>query len=119
MIEVLVAISLFAVVALALTQSAIFGMRFQLQAQIGNLARNLAVSKAEQLAGVQIGDLNSSYNLTEPNLIVTGHKIAFTRTTSISVNTDGSRTVNIIVSSASSYLPKPVSYTTRFAPWES
>ena len=117
--EALVALFLFSLVGLGLAKSMITSISLQKQAEIGNLARNLAVSKAEELSGVNIDNLNNSYDSTESNLTVTGHNIKFTRVTDVTVNSDGSRTIDISVSSTSFVMTKPVTYSTRFAPWES
>ncbi len=118
-VEVLVAMSLFSIVAVGLAQSAAYSLRFQKSAELGNLARNLAVSKAEELAGVSLADLDDSFDGTESNLTVVGHSISFDRVTDVTVNADGSRTVDIVVSSPSPLLFTAVTYSTRFAPWES
>lgn len=112
------ALTIFSMVGLALAQSAIVSMHFQKQAEIGNLAKNLAVSKVEELSGVPLSDLDDSYDQTESSLSVSGHEIKFTRNTNITVNADNSRTVAISVASISPWLSKTVNYTTRFAPWE-
>ena len=119
MLEVLVATLILAIVGLTVSLSAISGIRYQKVSEIGNIAMNLAVSKAEQLSGIRIDLLTDSYDATESNLQVTGHKIEFKRVTDVTVNTDGSRTIAITVSSSSTYLPQPARYTTTFAPWES
>jgi prepilin-type N-terminal cleavage/methylation domain-containing protein len=118
LIEVLVAISLFSIVGLGLAQSAQMGLLFQKRSEIGDMAKNLAISKAETLSGVEISQLNDTYDTTENSVTVSGHKIIFKRVTDITVNSDGSRTIDITISSTSAYLPQPVSYSTRFAPWE-
>ena len=119
MMEVLAAMTLLSIVGLAISNSMIVAIRFQKIAEVGNMAKNLAVSKAEELSGVQLTALSDTYDATENNLVVGSGKIKFTRVTNITVNSDGSRTVDVTVSSTSKYLPKAVKYTTRFAPWES
>lgn len=94
-------------------------MRFQKHAELGNLATNLAVSKIEELSGVDPTTLDAGDNSTETGLVIEGHEITFDRETEITVNADGSRTITVSVSSPSALLLAPVDYTTRFAPWES
>ena len=118
-IEVLCALCLFMVMGLGLTYNSIYALKFQKNAELANLATNLAVTKAEELAGVDASTLSSGNNSTETGLTVTGHKITFNRSTTITVNADGSRTVVVLVSSPSPFLLKSVSYSTRLAPWES
>ncbi len=119
LLEVLVAIVLLGILGLTVVSSSIVGIRYQKASEIGNLAMNLAVSKAEILSGVRIDLLNDTYDATENTLQVSGHKITFKRVTDVTVNSDGSRTIFITVSSPSPYLPQPAKYTTTFAPWES
>ena len=120
LLELLVSICLFATVGLAITQSTIHAMRFQKQAEIGNLATNLAVSRMEVLAGTNPDDLPTSPLVgTEPMVLAAGHDIIFQRDTEVVQNADGSLTITVTVSSDSEYLPGPVEYSTRFAPWES
>ena len=118
LLELMVALSIFAVVGLGLAMSTQMGLLFQKRSEIGNLAKNLAISKAETLSGVEISLLNDTYDSVESSVNVTGHKITFRRQTDITVNSDGSRTITIIISSGSKYLPNPITYSTRFAPWE-
>ena len=119
LIEAMVGILLLAIMGLTVTWSSMMSMRYQKVSEIGNLAMNLAVSKAEQLSGVRIDLLTNAYDSTENNLTINGHAITFKRVTDISVNSDGSRTISIVVSSDSRYLPRPARYSTTFAPWES
>lgn len=119
LMEVLVAIVIFGIAGLAMTSNAVVGFRFQKSTELGLLAKNLAVSKAEELSGVFLDDLDNSYDLTENNLTVTGHRIPFTRVTDVTIEADGSRTIDVTVSSPSGLLLAPVHITTRLAPWES
>ena len=119
LIEVLVAASILGIVGLAIAMNAMVALRFQKTTEVRLLAKNLAVSKAEELSGVFLDDLDDSFDEVEPNLSVGSHLIQFSRSTDITVEADGSRSVSISVSSTSPYLTTPVQYTTRFAPWES
>ena len=118
MVEVLVALLLFCIIGLGLTKSAVAAINYQKRTEIANLAKNLAVSKAEELSGVKLDELTSAYNHTETDISIATHEIKFNRTTAITVNADGSRTITISVTSSTPLLPNPVSFSTRFAPWE-
>ena len=118
-VEVLVAIVLFGLVGLSMATSNIYGIKFQKRAELGNLATNLAVTKIEQLAGYDPTTLDAGDNSSETGIAVSGHSITFNRVTTITVNSDGSRTVQVTVSSPIASLLTPVTYVTRFAPWES
>ncbi len=119
MLELIVGLTFIGIVSLTVIWSSVSGVRFQKQTEVGNTAMNLAVSRAEELAGVFIENLNASYN--ENNIIVNDHDHEFElkRTTVVTVNPDGSRTVEITISGPPKYLPSPVYYTTTFALWES
>lgn len=119
LIEVLVAFLLFSIISLSATRSAIYSIRFQKNAEVGNIARNLAVTKAEQLAGISLDELDNTYGGTESDLTTEGSEMTFIRVTTVTVNGDGSRSIEITVSSDNPALLNPVSYSTRFAPWES
>ena len=119
LVEVLVAVSIFALIGLSATRSAMSSIRYQKNVEVSNIARNLAISKAETLSGVRIDLLTTASGGTESDLSVPGHTIKFTRSTTVSVNSDGSRTISVVITSSSPLLLSPVSYSTRFAPWES
>ena len=118
MVEVLIGTFLLAVMGLALSNSLIYSIRSHKYVEIGNVAKNLAVSKTEELSGVRIDLLNDSYDSTENNVAVSGHQITFKRVTNVTVNADGSRTIDVTVSSGSNTLLSSASYSTTYAPWE-
>lgn len=118
MLELMVAMVVLAIVGLAITTSAYSGLRFQKQAEIGNFARNIAVSRIEVLAGVPTGVLSSSYNETNTSVTVAGTNVTFLRSTAVVTNADGSKTVTITVASSSNLLSKSVVLTSQFAAWE-
>ncbi len=119
LIEVMVAMAILAIVGLGVAQSAIYGIKYQKSAEIGNVARNLAISKAERLSAIPLNTLDNSYDSIESNLTAPGHTIIFRRTTDITVNADGSRSIDITVSTTNPVLLNVATYSTRFAPWES
>lgn len=118
MLELMVALVVLAIVGLAVTTSAYSGLRFQKQAEIGNFARNIAVSRIETLAGVPTASLSSSYNETNTSVTQTGTNVVFRRSTTITTNADGSKTVSVTVSSTSALLSSPITLTSQFASWE-
>ena len=73
LLEVMVSMTILAIVGLALTTSAVLGFRYQKYTEIGIAAKNLAVSKAEELSGVVLDDLDDEWDETENNVHVTGH----------------------------------------------
>ncbi len=118
MLELMVAMLVLAVVGLAITTSAYTGLRFQKQAEIGNFARNIAVSRIEELAGIPTGTLSNAQNETLTPVTALGTSVQFQRSTSVVSNADGSKTVTVTVSSTSNLLSKAATITTQFAAWE-
>lgn len=119
LIETMVAIFLLAVMSLAVAQGSIAAQYFDKRMEITNIRRNLAISKTEQLAGVHIAFLDSSYNSNETNITLPGHSIKFSRVTTVVVNADQSRTITVTVNCDSARVcNQPLTYTTRFAKWE-
>lgn len=119
LVEVLVSVTLLSIMGLAVANTASYSLRAHKYAEVANVAKNLAVSKAEELSGVRIDLLTDAYDGTETNLAVTGHTMLFTRVTNVTVNSDGSRTIDVTVSSSSTALLQPAFYSTTYAPWES
>jgi hypothetical protein len=119
MLELIVGLTFISVVGLTIVWSAISGVRYQKQIEVGNTAMNLAISKAEELAGIFIESLNATFN--EDNIIIQDHdhNIELLRKTLITINQDGSRTITVTISGPDKYLPIPIEYTTTFALWES
>lgn len=118
MLEVMVALVVLAIVGVAITNSAYSALRFQKQAEIGSFARNIAVSRIEELAGVPTGTLSSSYNETNTTVTVPGTSVQFTRSTTVTANSDGSKSVSVTVGSSSVLLRSSLTLTSRFSPWE-
>ena len=54
MLELIVGLTFIGIVSLTVIWSSVSGVRFQKQTEVGNTAMNLAVSRAEELAGVFI-----------------------------------------------------------------
>jgi hypothetical protein len=119
MFELIVGLTFIGIVGLTVIWSTVSGVRFQKQTEVGNTAMNLAVSRAEELAGVFIENLNASFNETNVTVDDHQHKFELKRSTIVTINPDGSRTVTVTISGPGRYLPVPISYTTTFALWES
>lgn len=118
MVESLISLVLLSIIGLSVTYSAMYGVRFQRYTEIGNIAMNLALSKVEELSGIRLDLLDSSYGGTETNLTVTGYKVKFTRVTTVTTNADGSKQIDVTISANKAYLLNSVHFTTTFAPWE-
>jgi hypothetical protein len=119
MLELIVGLTFISVVGLTIVWSAISGVRYQKQTEVGNTAMNLAISRAEELAGIFIESLDASFNENDIIIQEHEHNIELLRKTLVTINPDGSRTVTVTISGPDRFLPIPVEYTTTFALWES
>lgn len=113
-VEVLVSISILAVVGLSIASSTINSYVFLKRSFRSSLASQLALDKLELLATVNPDTLTTANNSTETNL--KRDSVTFTRTTTITVNADNSRTVSVSVSSTSGSGGK-ASFTTTLPQW--
>ena len=118
LIEVLVALVLIGLMSVGISANSISSFQIMKKTEINNAASNLALSKVEQLSAIRVSDLDSSYDAVETNLGVTGMNATFTRTTTITVNADQSRTVEVKVESNSFKLGTSIVFTTTFSMWQ-
>ena len=114
LIEVLVSISILAVVGLAVATSTIRSYVFLKQSTRSSLASQLALDKIEMLATVDPTTLTAANNSTEPSVNRNG--VTFSRSTVITVNSDGSRTATVTVLPLSGTGGR-ATFTTTFAQW--
>lgn len=118
LLELLIAVVLVALVSLCLSSNTVSSLYIAKKTHTNYLASNLALSKVEELAAFEPVNLDSSYNSFESGLSVVGTKITFSRTTTIVVNADDSRTITVKVLSETLKIPTKVDFTTTFAVWE-
>ena len=118
LMEVLVAIVLLGLMAGAAISNLIVALKTAQLTEVNFAANSLAISKVEELAAIDVDILDSSYNSTESSVSWGDLNISFTRTTTVTVNADSSRTINVEVSSVGSNVPTTVDFTTTFALWE-
>ena len=113
--DLLAAIVLLAIVTGAITWSSLTSSRvFSLTLQ-RRLALHLAGSKLEELAMVNPRTLDSGTDATELGVQAEGHE--FVRQVAVTVNADGSRTVNITVHPLSSSSKVNVALQQTFFLW--
>ncbi len=94
LIEVLVAMSVLAILALSVAQSTVRSYRFFLQSTRSSLASQLALDKIEALAATNPALLNAS-TTTESDVM--RDNVRFNRVTRVIVNSNGSRSVTVTV----------------------
>jgi len=115
LVETLVALTILATVGLSLSYSMITAIRASRRAERNSVASQLAFRKMEELAQVNPNNLSNANDLRESALTVNG--IAYTRVTDVTVNADGSRTVDITVSPKNDRYGSPVTYRSSFFLW--
>lgn len=119
MVEIIFSILLVGLAAGGIASHTILALKLSSRLELSQAAHALALSKAEQLSAINTSQLNSSYDLVETDLSAAGHpRITFSRTTTISANSDGTKTVNVEVSTENSPQEVSTEYITRWAPWE-
>jgi Tfp pilus assembly protein PilV len=114
MVEVLVAMSLLAISGLAVTQSTIRAYATLNQSYRTSVASQIALDKIESLAQQDPSTIQTTSN--ESHSAVTQTGLQFFRTTTVTVNADGSRTVLVTVTSPSGS-PGTASLTTTLPLW--
>lgn len=118
LMEVLVSIVLASLAATGIAYSLGTALKVEKLTEVHLAASTLAASKIEQLSSIDPMDLDASDNSVENPVTSPGLNISFTRTSTITVNGDDSRTLNVVVSSNSDIVPSTVDFETTFALWE-
>lgn len=118
LVEILVSIVILAIITMGVTSSMVGALKFSKFTEANHIASSLAISKMEELAAYAASDLGPSMNETENSVTWPGTNFTFTRTTTIVINSDKSRTATVQVASNNSSLPTQTDFSTTFAVWE-
>ncbi len=113
--EVLVAIVLLAVVGLASARNSVMSMSTLKRSIRNSIAMQLAVEKLEELGSINPTSLDASDNATESAVVQ--DSISFSRTTTVVVNSDQSRSVTIVVQANDASLGGNYTASSRFPLW--
>ena len=114
-IEVLVALVILSIVGLAAARNSIMSMVVLKRSIRTSVATQLAIEKLEELGSIDPVSLDSTDNSNETNLLV--DKMQFTRTATITVNADGSRSVSVVVTISDAQLGGTHTASSRFPLW--
>ena len=117
-IELLIAVALIGLIAAGISSNTTMSLRISKYTELNYAASNLALSRIELLSAIEPADVDSDYNKTETGLTTNGVGIKFTRVTTVTVNSDDSRTINVVVSNSDYKIPVRVEYETTFSVWE-
>jgi Tfp pilus assembly protein PilV len=117
LLEILVAIFLIGIISLGIAANTISSTQIVKKTEINYAASNLALSKVELLAAMDTTSLTAANGSTENNLTVPGTQLTFRRVTVVTVNADGSRTIEVTVTSNSTAVPTTSHFKTTLALW--
>ncbi len=120
LMEVMVIMSVFAVVSLAIANSTMTGLRAYKFVSVKAAADTLAQSKMEQWAALNPSEVDATDNQTEASVTSPSvSNITFTRQSTIVVNADESRTITVTVVGNASGLPSRInaSVTSTYSLW--
>lgn len=119
MVEALVTMVLIGIACLGFVLSQSTAIRIAKMTEAHYAASSLAASKVEMLASIDSSELDSTYNETAALVTWPGlNNVVFTRTTTITVHADNSKTINVTVDSSNTNIPAHVNFVTTFATWE-
>ncbi|MCB0320753.1 MAG: hypothetical protein KDD60_07475, partial [Bdellovibrionales bacterium] len=92
LVEVLVSIVLIVIMAIAGISNLVVALRTSKLTEVNHAATSLAISKVEQLASIDVLDLDAGDGGTENSVTWSDFTFTFTRVTTVTVNADNSRT---------------------------
>lgn len=118
LLELLAGILLISVLSMAVAMNTMMALKVAKFTEANHAASSLAISKIEELAAVDTVNLDSSYDQTESSLTWGNTNMTFSRSVTVTVNADDSRTVDVTVASVNMVIPTTVNFSTTFALWE-
>ena len=117
-VEVLVSISILAVIGLGVSMTVITSASTHKHITVNTVASQLAISKAEELAAINAQALtHATHSNTESSISVTGlDNVTFTREVTVTEGTD-SVLVEVDVTSNHGSFPNTVNHTVTYPYW--
>ncbi len=115
LLETLVAVTFLAVAALAVLSSTTTALRLTKRSIRNSVASQLATQKMEELAGVDPALLSSANSSIESAVVF--NNMTFQRQTTVSVNSNGSRTINVAVQNVDAARGGRANLTNVFPVW--
>ena len=117
LIEVLVATLLLMITGGAILANMLYSMQSSKFIEANHAASSLAADRLEQLAAVEIGDLDDTFDETDTTVTWPGLDLGFVRSTDVTVNSDGSRTAVVTVKTTDFVMPTKVTFQDNFYAW--
>lgn len=118
LVEILASFLLISVMSLAIAKNTISALRAAKFTEVNHAASSLAISKVEELTAINTADLDETFSGTENEVSWSTLNITFTRQTTVTVNPDNSRLIEVEVTSNAALLPTTVTFDTTVVPWE-
>lgn len=118
LLEVLVAIVFIGIVSLSISSSIAVALKTEKNTEVHFAASVLASDRMEQLSALDAIDLDSSYNESGASVSWNGLNINFLRSTTVTVNADDSRTIDVSITTDNANFPINVSFSSTTALWE-
>ena len=114
-IEFLVSTIIISVVSLGMLHSTLSSMKISKKSHYDSTAYQLAVERLEDYSVINPQTLDNGDDTSETG--ISRNNMEFTRTTDVTINTNGSRTVNVVVTSVNGLLDSSVTLSNSFPLW--
>lgn len=118
LLEVLAAIIFTGIVSMAIQSSVVLALRTEKTTEVHFAASVLASDRMEQLLAIDAIDLDNSYDEVDTAVQWGDLNMDFLRTTTVTINADDSRTVEVNVVSGNNAFPVEVEFSSTMALWE-
>lgn len=118
LIELLVAILIIGLLGMASVQNQVMALQAAKLTEANHAASSIVISRIEELAAVRTTDVDSSFNETDTPVTWNSLNFTFLRSTTVTVNADGSRDITVTANSDNEHTPTEVEFETTFAPWD-
>lgn len=118
--EVMVSISILAIMSLGLGRSIVTALTNHKTVQVNSALNLLGVERLEEYAAINPQSMdNDSHDDTETGLTLSylSNEITFTRVTNVTVGADASRTVDVTVTCSHPKFPKSLSFQAVYSRW--
>lgn len=114
LVEILVSLTLFSVLALNLLHSTVLSHRTAIRARRNSAAAQVALERMEQLSAV---DPETLIGFNGESMVETRYNVTFTRTVAVAIEADRTRTVNVSVTNPNPETGGTATLTGSFALW--
>lgn len=117
LIEVLVSTVMLLLIGGAIVANLHFSIRAAKFIEVQHAASTLASDRLEQIAARDVLDITTALNESDAIVPWAGLNFQFKRSTTVTINAGGSRTVEVSVHTVGSNMPQPVVFRDEFYAW--